>query len=140
GEVTGFNHEAVFYDPEALVEPIRIVRNFKKVNELGAGTPYAYIECVQTLYPVNGVATPLAPGAVFEYEVPDMFGRPWARIWEKSNGQGMSRPDENEDILDSEYRRPPISEASLAWLLRAARIGARSSSRSVTPAAPHGSR
>jgi len=102
GKVTGFNHEAVFYDPEALVEPIRIVRNFRKVSELGAGTPYAYIECVQTLYPVNGVGTPLTPGTVFEYEVPDIFGRPWAQIWEKYHEQGMQRPDENEDLFDFE--------------------------------------
>jgi hypothetical protein len=32
-KVVGFNHEAVFYDPEALVEPIRVVRNFDKTSE-----------------------------------------------------------------------------------------------------------
>jgi len=102
GNVTGFNHEAVFYDPEALVEPIRIVRNFRKVDELGAGTPYAYIECIQTLYPVNGIATPMAPGAVFEFQVPDLFGRPWAQIWEQYHEQGMQRPEENEDLFNFE--------------------------------------
>ena len=102
GKVTGLNHEAVFYDPEALVEPIRIVRNFRKVGELGEGTPYAYIECVQTLYPVNGVGTALTPGARFEYEVLDMFGRPWAYMWEKYHEEGMQRPDQDEDLFNFE--------------------------------------
>ena len=30
GQFVGFNHEAMFYDPEALVEPIRIVRDFSE--------------------------------------------------------------------------------------------------------------
>jgi len=102
GNVTGFNHEAVFYDPEALVEPIRIVRNFRKSSDLGAGMPYAYIECVQTLYPVDGVGTPVSPGAKFEYEVLDIFGRPWAHLWEKYHEGGMQRPDANEDLFNFE--------------------------------------
>ena len=100
GKVIGFNHEAVFYDPEALVEPIRIVRNFRKIGELGEGTPYAYIECIQTLFPVNGVPTPLSPGAEFQYRVLDMFDRPWAKLWELYHEEGMSRPDPNEDLFD----------------------------------------
>src|SRR5512145_101477 len=31
GEVVGLNHEGIFYDPEALVEPIRMVRNLDKI-------------------------------------------------------------------------------------------------------------
>ncbi|HEX6994259.1 MAG TPA: hypothetical protein VF339_08945 [Gammaproteobacteria bacterium] len=72
------------------------------MSDLGEGTPYAYIECVQTLYPVNGVGTPLTPGAVFEYEVLDMFGRPWAYLWEKYHEQGMQRPDPDEDLFNFE--------------------------------------
>src|SRR5689334_24399346 len=29
-----------------------------------------------SIFPVKGHSTPLTPGAKFEYEVPDMFGRP----------------------------------------------------------------
>ena len=32
GKFLGLNHEAIFYDPEALVEPVRIVRNFVKTS------------------------------------------------------------------------------------------------------------
>jgi hypothetical protein len=37
GTFLGLNHEAIFYDPEALVEPIRIVRNLTKVSDFDQG-------------------------------------------------------------------------------------------------------
>lgn len=102
GRITGLNHEAVFYDPEALVQPIRIVRNFERIGGLDEGDPYEYIECFQSQYPVNGIATSVRAGEVIEYRVPDMFDRPWARIWERYFEQGMSRPAEEEDLFDFE--------------------------------------
>jgi hypothetical protein len=48
---------------------------------------------------VNGHATPLTPGTKFEYEVPDMFGRPWAHFWEEYFEEGMKRP-QNDDIFN----------------------------------------
>ena len=98
GRFVGLNHEAIFYDPEALVEPVRIVRNYVKTDDYNKGTPYVFIECIPTIYPVNGYATPVSPGTVIEYEVPDMYGRPWAEIWRKYHEQGMQRPDD-EDIF-----------------------------------------
>jgi hypothetical protein len=93
GHIIGLNHESIFYDPEALLEPIRIVRNFERVGGLEAGNPYEFIQCFQTLYPVNGFATPLRPGREIQFEVPDMFDRPWAHIWEKYFEQGMQKPE-----------------------------------------------
>jgi hypothetical protein len=101
GKFSGLNHEAVFYDPEALVEPIRIVRNLTKVSDFDEGDPRPFIECIQTIFPINGRATPVTPGADIEYTVPDMYGRPWAKIWERYFEQGMSRPKED-DIFDFE--------------------------------------
>jgi hypothetical protein len=92
GKFLGLNHEAIFYDPDTLVEPIRIVRNFDKLGELDQDAPYVYIECVQTIFPVNGKATPLTPGKRFEYEVLDMYGRPWGHLWEQYYEQNMERP------------------------------------------------
>jgi hypothetical protein len=93
GKIAGFNHEAVFYDPQAFVQPIRIVRNFTKLSGFEDREPQQYFECVQTIFPVKGVATALSPGATIkDYEVPDMFGRPWAQITEKYFEQGMERP------------------------------------------------
>ena len=103
GAFVGFNHETILYDPEALVEPVRIVRNMHKINAYTDTdeTPYAFIECLQTIFPLEGHAVQASPGSVIEYEVPDMYGRPWAAIWEKYFEQGMSKP-EAEDLFKFE--------------------------------------
>jgi hypothetical protein len=36
----------------------------------------------------------MSPGQTFEYRVPDIFGRPWAEIWERYHEEGMQRPRE----------------------------------------------
>jgi hypothetical protein len=103
GAFVGLNHESILYDSEALAEPVRIVRNMHKINEYNdpEETPYAFIECVQTIYPLEGNAVPVSPGAVIEYEIPDMYGRPWDAIWRKYFEQDMTGPDE-EDLFNFE--------------------------------------
>ncbi|HEY8553278.1 MAG TPA: hypothetical protein VIL43_01920 [Burkholderiales bacterium] len=98
GNFVGLNHEAILYDPEALVEPVRIIRNIKKLSDFDEGDPQPFIECVQTIFPIEGTATPVSPGTVIQYEVPDMYARPWAQIWEKYWERGMQRP-EDDDIF-----------------------------------------
>jgi hypothetical protein len=102
GKFVGLNHETIFYDEEALAVPVRIVRNFMKINNFTDDdqTPYQFIECVQTIFNVNGHNTPLTPGTKVEYEMPDMYGRPWAKIWEENFEQGMERPDNSEDLFN----------------------------------------
>lgn len=104
GNYVGLNHEAIFYDPEALVEPVRIVRNYVKQNEFDDpdAPPYVFIECLQSIFPVDGIATPVSPGDIIEYEVPDMYGRPWGHIWEKYFEQDMEKPEQGEDIFSFE--------------------------------------
>jgi len=102
GKVTGMNHEAIFYDPEALVEPIRIVRTMPRVGELEDGNPYTFIECVPNIYPVKGRGVPVTPGQTIEYLVPDMYGRPWARNWETYHEEGMKRPEADEGMFNFE--------------------------------------
>jgi hypothetical protein len=94
GNFVGLNHEAIFYDPEALVEPVRIIRNYQKLSDFDEGDPYVFVECIQSIFPVNGEGTSLSPGQVIEYEIPDMYGRPWAQIWEKYFEQDMEKPQE----------------------------------------------
>jgi hypothetical protein len=101
GKFLGLNHEAIFYDPDALVEPVRIVRNYVKLSGLDKGDPYVFIECVPTIFPVKGKATPVTPGQTIEYTVPDMYGRPWAKMWEEFSEKGMVKP-EAEDIFNFE--------------------------------------
>jgi hypothetical protein len=101
GKFLGLNHESIFYDAEALVEPVRIVRSLDKLGDFDEGMPHVFTQCLQTIYPVKGVATHVAPPAVIDYEVLDMYGRPWAQIWEKYYEQGM-QPPEKEDIFNFE--------------------------------------
>jgi hypothetical protein len=96
GKFLGLNHEAIFYDPEALVEPIRIVRNYVKTSGFEQGDPYVFVECTQTIFPIDGRATTVNPGTVIEYRVPDMYGRPWAQIWEQYFEEGMEKPEEKD--------------------------------------------
>ena len=63
------------------------------------GDPYVFIECVPTIYPIKGKATPVTPGQTIEYTVPDMYGRPWAQMWEQYDEAGMEKAV-NEDIFD----------------------------------------
>jgi hypothetical protein len=101
GNLVGLNHEGIFYDPEALVEPIRMVRNLDKIDGLESGNTYQFIECVPTIFAINGRATPTAPGTVIQYKVPDMYGRPWAANWREFFEQDM-QPPEDEDIFSFE--------------------------------------
>lgn len=93
GALVGIDHEAILYDPEALVEPVRILHQWDKVSELNEGEPYIHVECIQHNFPIDGRATPLSVGTTFEYTVPDIYGRPWAQIWEQYFEQNMQRTE-----------------------------------------------
>jgi hypothetical protein len=96
GKLTGIKHETVLYDPEALVEPVRIVQTWKRAGRLSDNDPLVYMECVPHIFPIEGVATPVNPGTRFAHELPDMYGRPWAQIWERYREPGMQRPVEQD--------------------------------------------
>jgi hypothetical protein len=101
GRFTGLNHEAILYDAVALVQPVRIIHRMDKRADFAdpSVNPIVFTECIQTIYPVQGTATPLTPGRVIEFEVPDLYGRPWAQIWEKYWEQDMKKP-EKDDLFD----------------------------------------
>ncbi|HEY8518760.1 MAG TPA: hypothetical protein VIN61_01670 [Gammaproteobacteria bacterium] len=101
GKLVGIKHETVLYDEDAFVEPVRIVQRYQRLGGLNDNEPFVYMECVPHMFPIKGIATPVSPGAVFEYEYPDIYGRPWAQIWERYHEQGMQRPEE-EDIFSFE--------------------------------------
>jgi hypothetical protein len=60
------------------------------------------IECLPNIFPVKGIATPVTPGDVIQYEALDMFRRPWSQLWEKYFEKGMQRPAEDEVIFNFE--------------------------------------
>ena len=94
GEMTGFRKETILYYEDALVDPVRIVKYWDKVGELGSGEPLQYVHCFQTIFPIKGVPTQKLPGDEFEFSPPDIYGRPWAQIWEKYHEKGMERPQQ----------------------------------------------
>jgi hypothetical protein len=105
GKFLGLNHETILYDEESLVEPVRIVRNLEKINDYTDAdqTPFVFIECLQNIFNLDGINTPMSPGAVIDYELPDMYGRPWDAIWRQYFEQGMTGPEDNsEDLFNFE--------------------------------------
>jgi len=100
GKFIGLDHEAIFYDPEAFVAPLRASYRFVR-----AATPedpnrrYTYIECLSNIFNTDGKpkqTTNADPRYV------DYYGRPWAKNWEKYFEQGWDKPqDEVPDaVLD----------------------------------------
>lgn len=94
GALAGLQHEIVLYDREAFVQPLRMIQVHIRTGGLSDVDPFVYARCIQTIYPVDGRPRPLAPGARIEFTVPDIYGRPWARIWEQYFEQGMRRPQD----------------------------------------------
>jgi hypothetical protein len=94
GRLVGIEHEIVFYDPEALAQPLRLIQVHIKTGEIEEVDPFIYGRCIQTIFPINGRPQPVSPGVTIEYTVPDMFGRPWAEIWERYFEEGMKRPED----------------------------------------------
>lgn len=99
GELAGIEHEIILYDPEALAEPLRLVQVHIKTGEIEEVAPFVYSRCIQTIFPIDGRPQPISIGDVIEYRMPDMYGRPWAQIWERFFEDGMQRPEE-ESIFD----------------------------------------
>jgi hypothetical protein len=98
GKLIGIKHEVVLYDPDVFVDPVRIVQTWDKIGKLNENDPFVIMECIPQIFPIKGIATPVAPGSTFEYTFLDVLGRPWAQVWEKYHEEGMSRPPE-EDIF-----------------------------------------
>jgi hypothetical protein len=93
GKLLGLLQETVFYDPEALVQPLRLYTHMNRVYDLNEGDPRVFVECLQTIYPIEGRMTPVVPGREITTTAPDWYGRPWAALWERYFEQGMSRPE-----------------------------------------------
>jgi hypothetical protein len=44
----------------------------------------------------------VSPGTTIEYTVPDMYGRPWAQMWEQYFEQNMTGSAAEEDMFNFE--------------------------------------
>src|SRR5665213_265063 len=100
GKFTGLDHETVFYDSDAFVQPLRAT--YRYVRVAGPDDPthrYTYIECLSNLRNTNGRPTQLTKA---DPRYIDYYGRPWAQNWEKFFEVGWDRPQDvlPQDILD----------------------------------------
>ena len=94
--------EVTMYDPEAFVAPLRLEIIYTFRAGPVSNERYQWKECQQTLFNIDGRLQPVHPGTVIEYRVPDWYDRPWARVWEQYFEQGMTRPEDSEDIFSFE--------------------------------------
>jgi len=92
GNLTGLEHETVFYDEDGLTEPVRAVRFFLRQGNFNDVVPNTLTHCNQNIYNIDGRGQVVTPGTVIEYTVEDLFGRPWAAVWEEYFEDGMQRP------------------------------------------------
>jgi len=92
GKLAGIQHEIVLYDAKAFVQPLRLIQVYIRSGNLGEVDPFICARCIQTIFPVDGRPRPRSPGTTIEYTVPDMYGRPWAQIWEKYFERACSGP------------------------------------------------
>jgi triacylglycerol lipase len=97
----GIDHETVWYDPDALAQPVRLNDRYLRIAT--ADSPQArftYIECLSNIRNVNGKPKQLTQE---DPEFIDFYGRPWAKNWEKWFEKGWDVPERNaapEDVLD----------------------------------------
>jgi len=100
GKFIGLDHEAIFYDPEAFVAPVRASYRFaRRATPEDPNRRYTYIECLSNIKNVDGRPTQLTAA---DPNYVDYYGRPWAKDWEKYFEVGWEKPQTQlpQDILD----------------------------------------
>jgi hypothetical protein len=101
GKFVGLDHEAIFYDPDAFVAPVRATYRFaRRATVEDQNRRYTYIECLSNIYNTDGRPTQLTNA---DPRFVDYYGRPWARNWEKYFEAGWEKPGEGDlpkEILD----------------------------------------
>jgi len=101
GKFVGLDHEAIFYDPDAFVAPVRATYRFaRRATVEDQNRRYTYIECLSNIYNTDGRPTQLTNA---DSRFVDYYGRPWAKNWEKYFEAGWEKPGEGDlpkEILD----------------------------------------
>jgi hypothetical protein len=102
GKFVGLDEEAIFYDPEALLQPVQVRDRFlRRATADDPKARYTFIECLSNIQNVDGRPKQLGktdPGFV------DFYGRPWAQVWEQYFEKGWDKPQDNgipDDVLKS---------------------------------------
>jgi hypothetical protein len=102
GKFVGLEEEVIFYDPDALTQPIHIKDRFLRKATLDSQTErFTFIECLSNVHNVNGRPKQLNKN---DPEFIDYYGRPWAQVWEEYFEKGWDKPATSEvpaDVLKS---------------------------------------
>ena len=97
----GVDHEAIWYDPLALVQPVRLNERYLRIAPPDdAKARFTFIECLSNIKNVEGKPKQLTKS---DPDYVDYYGRPWAQNWETWLEKGWDRPDDNtvpKDVLD----------------------------------------
>ncbi len=105
GQFIGLDHETVFYDPEAFVQPLRAAYRYLRVARPHEPNPpgverFYFNECLSNIKNTNGRMTQLTNA---DPRFVDYYGRPWAQNWEKWFEKDWDKPEESDipaGILD----------------------------------------
>ena len=100
GKFVGLDHEAIFYDPDAFVAPVRATYRFaRRATPDDPTRRYSYVECVSNIQNTNGRPSQLTNA---DPRFVDYYGRPWAKNWEKYFEAGWEKPEGDipSEILD----------------------------------------
>ena len=89
----GLDHEAVWYDPLSLIQPVILHDRFLRWAKAGdPNARYTFIECLSNIKDVNGRPVQLTKG---DPDYIDYYGRPWAQNWEEWFEKGWQKPDDS---------------------------------------------
>ena len=97
----GIDHETIWYDPGALVQPVRLTERYLRIAR--GDDPkarFTFIECLSNIKNVNGKPKQLTHA---DPDFVDYYGRPWAQNWETWLEKGWEKPDTDpvpSDVLD----------------------------------------
>src|SRR6185369_14863823 len=94
-------HETIWYDPGALLRPVRLVERYLRIAAPDdAKARFTFIECLSNIKNVNGRPKQQTRN---DPEFVDYYGRPWAQVWEKWFEKDWDKPDSEDvpkDVLD----------------------------------------
>ena len=97
----GIDHEAIWYDPLALVQPVRLNERYLRIAPADdAKARFTFIECLSNIKNVDGKPKQLTKG---DPDYIDFYGRPWAQNWETWLEKGWDKPDSEavpKDVMD----------------------------------------
>jgi len=100
GKFVGLDHEAIFYDPDTFVAPVRATYRFaRRATTDDPARRYTYIECLSNIQNTDGRPKQLTNT---DPRFVDYYGRPWAKNWEKYFEKDWEKPDAElpKEILD----------------------------------------